>query len=254
MNQQELKDFLDAKSEEFNTPHFIYNDPICVPHQFQKLQDIEIAGFFAATFAWGQRKTIINKSNQLMALMDHQPYEFVCNASDVELEQLNQFKHRTFNSEDLQYFVRFLRHHYQNNDSLEQAFNLDKSSIENRLTAFNQYFFSLPNHPIRTYKHVASPAKKSTCKRLNMYLRWMVRKDDNGVDFGLWNTIQPSDLMIPFDVHVERIARKLGMLNRKQNDWQTVVELSNYLRKLDPKDPIKYDFALFGLGVIEKFA
>ncbi|TCD01476.1 TIGR02757 family protein [Pedobacter psychroterrae] len=284
----ELKDFLDVKVALYNRPDFIQNDPVCIPHQFSKKQDIEIAAFFAAILAWGQRKTIINKCNELFARMDHEPYEFMMHHGDEDLKRLLGFKHRTFNDTDLLYFVSFFKSHYQQFDSLEAAFlppgdvfqtdflseqvlgnyqsgsyassscmltelNKQTPKIERALNYFRAYFFSLPEYPGRTIKHVSSPLQKSTCKRLNMFLRWMVRSDDKGVDFGIWKTIKPADLICPCDVHVDRVARRLGLIERKQTDWRTAVELTDRLLELDPLDPVKYDFALFGLGVEEKF-
>ena len=255
----ETKDFLDLKVRQYNTPAFIANDPICIPHQYTRKQDIEIAAFFAAILAWGQRKTIINKCNELFARMDNAPYDFMVNHEEEDLRILLGFKHRTFNDTDLLYFVSFFRNHYLQSDSLETAFlpsgNLDiqNFSAEQALNYFRSYFFSLPDFPRRTIKHVSSPLQKSTCKRLNMFLRWMVRKDTCGVDFGLWNTVPSSALICPCDVHVDRMARKLGLISRKQTDWQTAVELTARLAEFDPNDPVKYDFALFGLGIEEKF-
>jgi uncharacterized protein (TIGR02757 family) len=254
-----LKDFLDVKVEQYNTPNFIANDPICIPHRFSKKQDIEIAAFFAAILAWGQRKTIINKCTDLFNRMDNDPYNFMLGHSDDELRGLLGFKHRTFNDTDLLYFVAFFKHHYTTSNSLETAFlPVDFSghanfTAEHALNHFRTYFFSLPDSPRRTIKHISSPLQKSTCKRLNMFLRWMVRSDNKGVDFGIWNSILPSDLICPCDVHVDRVARRLNMISRKQTDWRTAVELTEELRKFDPSDPVKYDFALFGLGVEEKF-
>ncbi|WP_158800487.1 TIGR02757 family protein [Pedobacter sp. L105] len=255
----ELKDFLDFKVEQYNQPGFITNDPICIPHRFSKKQDIEIAAFFAAILAWGQRKTIINKCTELFQRMDNDPYNFMLQHSDEDLKRLLNFKHRTFNDTDLLYFVSFFKFHYGMSDSLETAFlpdnfgQLDSFTAEHALNHFRTYFFSLPDSPRRTIKHISSPLQKSTCKRLNMFLRWMVRKDKMGVDFGVWNTIHPSDLICPCDVHVDRVARRLNLITRKQADWRTAVELTEELRKFDPQDPVKYDFALFGLGVEEKF-
>lgn len=250
---KELKIFLDNKADEYNQPSFIPNDPISIPHLFTKQQDIEIAGFFAAVFAWGNRTTIINKSKELMLLMDHTPYNFCQNADAVKLKQLASFKHRTFNADDLYYFVEFFRQHYSEHSSLEKAFFPRKGmTVEEGLNYFKTYFFS-GGHLKRTEKHISSPSQKSTCKRLNMFLRWMVRKDSKGVDFGIWKRIEPAQLICPLDVHVVRVARKLGLLQRKQNDWQAAVELTEYLRTLDEKDPVKYDFALFSLGVDEKY-
>lgn len=257
MKQPSLKDFLNRKVAEYNQPAFIDDDPVCIPHAFTKLQDIEIAGFFAAVFAWGNRTIIIKKSRELMAAMDNAPYQFVMQHEDKDLERLLQFKHRTFNTTDLLYFIEFLRYHYTQHKSLEAAFTkhltAKDATIENGLAAFHHYFFSMEHVPQRTRKHIASPERKSTCKRLNMFLRWMVRSDDKGVDFGIWKTISPAQLVCPIDVHVARVAKRFNLLPRKQIDWQAAIELTDCLRKLDPKDPVKYDFALFGLGVVEKF-
>jgi uncharacterized protein (TIGR02757 family) len=252
-----IKSFLDSKVELYNQPSFIPSDPICIPHLFSKQQDIEIMGFFAAIFAWGQRVTIINKCKDLIQRMDNAPHDFVLHHTSKELKQLLHFKHRTFNDTDLLYFISFFKQWYQNNNSLETAFsnhiNPKDQTIENGLIGFRQLFFSDKDHLPRTYKHISSPLQNSACKRINMYLRWMVRKDKHGVDFGLWSTIKPSQLMCPLDVHVQRVALKLNILQRPQSDWKAVEELTQNLRILDPKDPIKYDFALFGLGVMEKF-
>jgi len=257
INNEKLEDFLNRKVDEYNQPSFIDNDPVCIPHLFSKRQDIEIAGLFAALFAWGNRTTIINKSKELMGLMDNEPYAFCINHNDRELKKLLHFKHRTFNTTDLLYFVLFLKHHYGEAKSLETAFTkwmgADDENTEHALNGFHHYFFSLQDAPVRTRKHIASPQKKSTCKRLNMFLRWMVRKDKNGVDFGVWKNIAPAQLICPIDVHVARVARRFNLLQRNVLDWQAAVELTGYLRTLDEKDPVKYDFALFGLGAIEKF-
>ncbi len=251
-----LKAFLDDCVDKYNVPDFIENDPILIPHRFSKLQDIEIAGFWVAMLAWGQRKTIINKSNELMELMDNAPHDFIVNHREKDRKAFLNFKHRTFQSTDTLYFLEFLQTYYKENYSLETAFkkNIDPtdSSVENGLIGFKELFFSLPYAPQRTQKHIATPARNSSCKRLNMFLRWMVRTDDRGVDFGLWKKISPSQLCIPLDVHVERVGRKLGLLHRKQRDWKAVVELTNNLKKFDPSDPVKYDFALFGQGVLDK--
>ncbi len=249
-----LKDFLDKKVEEFNRPDFIPHDPISIPHQFSKKQDVEIMGFFASILAWGQRKTIINKCNELIVRMDGAPYDFIRNHREQDLRSLLGFKHRTFNDTDLLYFISFFQYHYRTHDSLEQAFlqvpNRQSFTIEESLNGFKDYFFSLPDYPYRTRKHVSSPLQKSTCKRLNMFLRWMVRKDTKGVDFGVWHAIQPSQLICPCDVHVERVARKFGLIQSEKVNWKTALELTENLRLFDPQDPIKYDFALFGLGVV----
>ncbi|MDR1518235.1 MAG: TIGR02757 family protein [Dysgonamonadaceae bacterium] len=246
-----LKAFLDEKVARYNNRGFIESDPISIPHRFSLRQDKEIIGFFAATLAWGQRKTIIAKCLELSQRMDDEPYHFIVNHTDNDLRRLLGFKHRTFNDTDLLYFVDFLRRHYAQSDSLEDAFLTNGAfvSMENSLIHFERRFFDSPDAPLRTRKHVATPARKSACKRLNMYLRWLVRKDDKGVDFGLWRKISPKDLICPIDVHVERTARRLGLISRPQTDWQTAIELTANLRALDADDPVKYDFALFGLSV-----
>ena len=262
-----LKIFLNKKVDEYNQPSFIKTDPICIPHLFSKKQDIEIAGFFAAIFAWGNRTTIINKSRDLLQLMDNAPYQFIIHHKQTDLKKLLGFKHRTFNDTDLLYFVEFFKQHYLKNTSLESAFfnketrvkeNPETSPIMGGLVGaalnyFYNYFFSLDDSPARTVKHIASPQKKSTCKRLNMFLRWMVRKDTHGVDFGIWKTITPAELICPIDVHVARVARHLNLLQRTQTDWQAALQLTANLKTLDEADPVKYDFALFGLGVMEKY-
>lgn len=253
----ELKEFLDAKVDLYNQPSFIKDDPVSIPHLFTKKQDIEIAGFFAAIFAWGNRTTIINKSKELLQLMHNAPYDFCLNHSPADLKKLEGFKHRTFNTTDLLYFIEFFKFHYAKNNSLETAFsqyiNKKDLTVENGLKGFYHYFFSLPDVPQRTKKHIASPEKNSSCKRLNMFLRWMVRIDDKGVDFGAWKNISPAQLVCPIDVHVGRVATRLGLLKRQQTDWLAALELTEYLRNLDGADPSKYDFALFGLGVTEYY-
>lgn len=254
---QNVKALLEDRYRKFDNPAFIANDPICIPHRFAKQQDIEISGFFASILAWGQRKTIINKCTELLHRFDNQPYDFILNHTDADLKNLLGFKHRTFNDTDLLYLVHFLQQHYRQSETLETAFTggspLENQSQKARLTYFYNYVFRLPEAPHRTRKHISSPAKNSACKRINMYLRWMVRKDKFGVDFGRWQTMQPADLICPCDVHVDRVARKLKLIQRKQTDWQTAEELTSALRLFDPADPVKYDFALFGLGIEEKF-
>ncbi len=253
MNKKELKEFLDRKVDEYNQPSFIKDDPVSIPHFFSRKQDIEIAGFFAAIFAWGNRTTIIQKSKELMQLMEMQPYEFCMSRDEQRLKNLLVFKHRTFNPTDLLYFIEFFRHHYTQHRTLETAFTMHGSNIEDMLTGFHHYFFSLEDVPSRTKKHISTPEKNSACKRLNMFLRWMVRTDNKGVDFGIWKNISPSQLICPLDLHVARVARKFGLLRRKQTGWRAAWELTKYLRTLDKHDPVKYDFALFGLGVMEKY-
>lgn len=252
-----LKDFLEGKVQQFNKPEFIPDDPVCIPHQFSLKQDREIAGFLAATLAWGQRKTIINKSKELLNYMDNAPYDFVLNHQEKDLEKLLRFKHRTFNDTDTLYFIEFFKHFYEKHMSLEHAFmrGVDEKSenLESGLVNFHRMFFSLPDFPARTRKHVATPERNSACKRINMFLRWMVRKDDNGVDFGIWEQIKPAQLICPCDLHVDKVARKLGLITRKQTDWKTALELTENLKKMDPQDPVKYDFALFGLGILDNF-
>lgn len=253
INWPELKEFLDEKVEKFNQPGFIEDDPISIPHRFRTKQDIEISGLFAAVLAWGQRKTIIRKCHELMAMMGNEPYNFICNHSDKELKQLTSFKHRTFNTTDTLYFIESLKSFYSKNKSLEEAFftSRENETVEQGLIKFHNAFFSLEDFPHRTKKHIPTPERKSTCKRINMYLRWMVRHDDHGVDFGIWKKISPAQLICPCDVHVDRVGRRLKLIKRKQTDWLTALELTANLRKLDPTDPVKYDFALFGLGIEE---
>jgi len=257
VKQPSLKEFLNRKVAEYDQPSFIKDDPVCIPHLFTRKQDIEIAGFFAAVFAWGNRTIIIKKSRELMQAMDMAPHQFVLQHDDKALKKLLSFKHRTFNTTDLLYFIEFLKFHYSKNSSLETAFTKHMSAadntIEHGLSGFHHYFFSLEDVPSRTRKHIATPEKKSTCKRLNMFLRWMVRNDPHGVDFGIWKKITPAQLVCPIDLHVARVAKRFNLLQRKQIDWQAAIELTDYLRRLDANDPVKYDFALFGLGVVEKF-
>lgn len=255
-----LKELLDNRVERYNCPEFIALDPVSIPHQFSKKQDIEIAGFFAATLAWGQRTTIISKCNELLKMMDHSPHDFILHHRLSDLKVFEHFKHRTFNATDALYFIESLSHYYSRNHSLEDAFLWDRQQLTTHedfpigagLINFHKTFFSLPDYPKRTIKHVSSPAKKSACKRLNMFLRWMVRQDNKGVDFGLWKKIPTAQLVCPCDVHVERVARKLGLITRKGMNWQTATELTANLRKLDSQDPVKYDFALFGMGILER--
>lgn len=257
MEPYSIKTFLDSKVETYNQPSFIPDDPVCIPHLFSKKQDIEIAGLFAAIFAWGNRRTIINKSRELMQRMEMQPHRFILHHTAADLVRLSDFKHRTFNFTDLLYFIEFLQAHYTKHDSLEDAFSRwmlpGDTTIERALTGFHHYFFSLEYVPARTRKHIATPEKKSNCKRLNMFLRWMVRRDSNGVDFGIWPSISPAQLVCPVDLHVARVAKRLQLLQRNQADWEAALELTGFLRSLDAQDPAKYDFALFGLGVIEKY-
>lgn len=252
----DIKKLLDDYAAQYNRPDFIASDPICIPRQFTQKQDIEIIGFWAAVLAWGRRQTIIDKAGELVRLMDGAPYNFIRRHQEKDRRIFLSFKHRTFQPLDTLYFLTFLQDYYRSHDSLEDAFarfmKPGDQDTGNALRGFQELFFSLPDAPQRTRKHIPSPVRNSTCKRLNMFLRWMVRKDQNGVDFGLWNRISPAQLLIPLDVHVDRVARRLNLLKRKQTDWKAVLELTQNLRQFDPDDPVKYDFALFGMGVLEK--
>lgn len=254
MTKNELKEFLDEKVILYNNPKFIESDPIQIPHSFTLKQDIEIAGFLSATIAWGNRKMIINNAKRLMEIMGNSPYDFVMNHKESDLENLSDFVHRTFNSIDAVYFIKSLQNIYQNHNGLESVFakNQEKNSLQKSISEAKKVFFEL-DHPQRTTKHFSDPMNGSAAKRINMFLRWMIRQDNCGVDFGIWKSIPPSAVSCPLDVHSGNVARKLGLLKRKQNDTKALFELDTNLRKLDPIDPSKYDFALFGLGVFEKF-
>ncbi|WP_067145765.1 TIGR02757 family protein [Pseudotamlana agarivorans] len=254
MNTTELKEFLDSKVLEYNNPKFIDSDPIQIPHRFSLKEDIEIASFLAATIAWGNRKMIIKNADKIMQLLGNSPYDFVMNHKTHHLDAFDGFVHRTFNAEDLKYFISSLKNIYLNHGGLEKVFmsHASEHSMQPAIHEFKKTFFSI-NHPSRTLKHVGDPNKGSAAKRLNMMLRWLVRNDHAGVDFGIWTSISASKLSCPLDVHSGNVARKLGLLKRKQNDSKALTELDTALRKLDPKDPVKYDFALFGLGVFEGF-
>jgi uncharacterized protein (TIGR02757 family) len=254
LKQNELKEFLEEKYDQYNRLDFIESDPISIPHQFTKKEDIEIAGFLAATIAWGQRVTIIKNANSLIKIMDNAPYEFVMNANSKELKKLKDFKHRTFNGIDVSFFIQALQHIYKNKGGLEKVLtssHATENNLQQNITDFRNVFFSIP-HPARTTKHISNPSENSSAKRLCMYMRWMTRKDKRKVDFGLWKFL-PENLMCPLDVHSGNVARKLGLLKRTQNDWKAVEELTTNLKQLDAEDPVKYDFALFGLGVFERF-
>lgn len=253
MDLDNLRYLLDKKVEEFERVDFIENDPIQIPHSFNKLQDIEIAGFFASILAWGNRRSIIKSCRDLLMRMENAPYDFILNARVQDLQALDRFVYRTFNEVDVKYFVTYLQHHYRIHNSLEDAFLINNHfDAYHSINAFHHHFFSLPNAPIRTRKHVSLPSKNSAAKRINMYLRWMVRTASE-VDFGLWNRIQPKDLMLPLDVHTSTVSRRLEILQRQTNDWKAVVEVTEVLRHLDMNDPIKYDFALFGMGVSKEY-
>ena len=257
MKKDQLKLFLDEKVKEYNKPAFIRDDPISIPHRFSKKQDIEIAGLFAAVFSWGNRKTIINKSNELMHRMDNAPHDFILNHKEIDLKKMLSFRHRTFNPTDALCFIDFLKNFYKKNNSLENAFSEgikgNDKTVENGLIHFHNLFFLRENYPVRTRKHIPTPERKSSCKRLNMFLRWMVRNDNCGVDFGIWKNIKPAQLVCPLDLHVDRVARRYGLIKNKNTNWDAALELTDKLRRLDPVDPVKYDFALFGIGVLEKF-
>ena len=254
MTKAELKEFLDAKVLEYNHPKFLEDDPIQIPHRFTRKEDIEVSAFLTATIAWGNRKSIINNATKLMELMGNTPYDFIMNHTEDDLEKLSPFVHRTFNSIDLAYFVSSLQNIYKNHGGLETVFTeyQTKDSMQPAISKFKEVFFELP-HQTRTQKHVSDPNKGSAAKRINMFLRWMVRDSATGVDFGLWKNIESAKLSCPLDVHSGNVARKLKLLKRKQNDAKALQELDKNLRKLDATDPVKYDFALFGLGVFERF-
>jgi uncharacterized protein (TIGR02757 family) len=254
LKKAELKEFLDEKVEKYNRPDFIEHDPISIPHRFTSKEDIEISGFLAATIAWGNRTMILRNANCMMDYLDDSPHDFILNHSENDLERISTVIHRTFNAADFIYFIKALKHIYKAQNGLEVIFNQyrTKDSLQPAIHKFRNMFFELP-HNNRTTKHISDPLKGSAAKKLNMYLRWMIRKDDKGVDFGIWKSISPSILSCPLDVHSGNVARKLGLLSRKQNDAKAVSELDNVLRELDKEDPVKYDFALFGLGVFEGF-
>lgn len=254
MTKKELKEFLDTKVDQYNHPRFLESDPIQIPHRFTKKEDIEISAFLTATIAWGNRKSIINNADKMMQLLENSPFDFVMNHSENDLETLTSFVHRTFNGNDLTYFVKSLKNIYENHHGLETVFlnGSQKRSLQPAISSFKKTFFELSHLP-RTTKHISDPLKNSAAKRLNMFLRWMVRDNRTGVDFGLWKSLSPAQLSCPLDVHSGNVARKLKLLKRKQNDAKALAELDKNLRALDPKDPVKYDFALFGLGVFEKF-
>ena len=254
MKFDELKEFLDLKANQYQSQDFISADPIQIPHRFTKKEDIEIAGFLAATIAWGNRTSIIKNANEMMKLMDEAPFDFIVNHQTSDLDVFDGFVHRTFNATDLKYFVQAIKNLYVNKGGLEFCItqHVSKMPLQTALHHFKKDFFELP-HELRTEKHLADPLKGSAAKRINMYLRWMVRPNTSGVDFGLWKSMHPRNLSCPLDVHSGTVARKLGILNRKQNDAKALLELDKQLRIMDSEDPVKYDFALFGLGAFEKF-
>jgi len=249
---QEIIELLESRYRKYNNPGFIELDPVSIPHSYTRKEDIEISGFLTAIISWGQRVTILNNSRKLLQMMDNSPYDFISGFSPSELKPFMAFHHRTFNGDDCIYFLTSLQNIYRNHGGLEDLFLFNKNNIASVINTFKSTFFELDHLP-RTKKHIADPLKGSTAKRINMFLRWMVRKDKGGVDFGLWSKVAPSDLHCPLDIHSGTVARKLGILKRKQNDWKAVKELTGVLRRLDPADPVKYDFALFGLGIFEKY-
>lgn len=250
----ELKEFLDEKAFKYNNPDFITSDPIQIIHRYRQKEDIEIAGFLTATIAWGNRKSIITNANRMMDILGNSPFDFVMSHTEDDLERCESFVHRTYNGEDLKHFIRALKHIYTEYGGMESIFahHADAPRLQNAIAEFRSVFFEVP-HLSRTEKHVSNPLKGSAAKRINMFLRWMVRKDNKGVDLGIWDGVSPSQLSCPLDVHSGNVARKLGILKRKQNDAKALEELDSALRILDKEDPVKYDFALFGLGVFEKF-
>ena len=254
LNQAELKEFLDDKVNKYNNINFIESDPISIPHSYSLKEDIEISGFMAATISWGNRKMILRNAKRMMELMGNSPYDFIMNHEDVHLEKLKGFVHRTFNSDDFVYFLKALQNIYRQKGGLETIFKSYQTpdSLLPAIHEFHKIFFEL-SHEKRTERHLSDPFKGSAAKKLNLYLRWMVRNDNRGVDFGLWKSISPSILSCPLDVHSGNVARKLGLITRNQNDSKAVSELDNALRKMDKEDPVKYDFALFGLGVFKGF-
>ena len=268
ISKEEIRDLLEVKTKEYNSPKFISTDPISIPHLFSKKEDIEISAFLTATISWGQRPVIIRNANSLMQKMDFAPYDFVIGASLKELKTLDKFVHRTFNGIDAKFFVLALRNIYEKHNGLENVFAqgskkschkstkaqsvLEIAPMQNSIIHFRETFLSI-KHISRSDKHISNPGANSSAKIINMFLRWMVRKDNAGVDFGIWNSISPALLQIPLDVHVGNVGRKLGLLVRKQDDWKAVMELTDQLRAFDKNDPIKYDFALFGLGIFEDF-
>lgn len=251
MNFEELKEYLNFKADQYNNPNFIESDPIQIPHRFSLKEDIEISGFLASTIAWGNRKMIINSATKIIDVMGNSPYDFVMNATNDQIEDIEKVVHRTFNTDDFKFFVRSLKNIYTKHKGLEDVFCQNNELVlQHRISNFKKVFFEI-DHLNRTTKHISDPQKGSSSKRINMFLRWMVRNDNKGVDFGLWKSISPSELSCPLDVHSGNVARSLGILNRKQNDAKALQELDEALRKFDPNDPVKYDFALFGLGVFE---
>lgn len=254
MEQNELKAFLDEKVLKYNQISFIEKDPVQIPHQFTQKEDIEIAAFMVSIIAWGKRELIIKSSKRMMQLMEHSPYEFITDGTPADWKRMEEFYYRTFSPVDCMYFIKALNKIYLNHGGLEKVFQkgYELGDIKSALRYFRMVFLSFGSET-RTHKHIANVDKGASAKRLNMFLRWMVRKDDKGVDFGLWNGISAKDLLLPLDLHTGNVSRKLGLLHRKQNDLKAVDEIMGYLRGFDVNDPVKYDYALFGLGIEENF-
>jgi len=253
LSQQELFEFLEIKYDQYNHPSFIESDPISIPHLFTKKQDIEVAGFLTATISWGSRKTIVSNARKLIQMMDDDPYSFIMGASENDFSPFRKFVHRTFNGNDCIYFIKSLQNCYLKHGGLEDLFSTEnKQGLKEKISGFRSIFLELSHDP-HVEKHIADPMKNASAKRILMFLRWMVRDNSHGVDFGLWKSIDPSQLICPLDVHVGNVARNLGLLTRKSNDWKAAEELTLNLRRFDPSDPVKYDFALFGLGIYERF-
>ena len=250
--KSDLKELLESKYYQYNNLEFVQDDPIMIPHLFNKKEDIEVSGFFSATLAWGQRKTIIKNTRLLMTLMDDAPHDFILNHASADLKKFAKFVHRTFNGQDCIFFIQRLSYIYKKQGGLEHVFSIglkeSDEQIEQSIVNFRKTFFGKIS-PNRTFKHISNPQKNSSSKRICMFLRWMVRKDKKGCDFGIWSSIKPHQLCMPLDVHTGRVSRELGLLKRKQDDWKSVLELTSALREFDHRDPVKYDFALFGMGV-----
>mgnify|MGYP001173001140 CR=1 FL=1 len=252
MNKIQIKEFLDEKVSLYNRPEFIVNDPISIPHKFSRKEDIEISAFLCATIAWGRREMIIKNATKIMDILDNSPYDFVLYASESEINKISDFCHRTFNRLDLQTFIYCLRNIYENHHGLEACFFTKENDMKKSISNFKKIFFSI-DHPKRTEKHISDPMKGSASKRIMMFLRWMIRNNNQNIDFGIWKTLEPKQLSCPLDIHTANVSRKLGLITRKVNDWKAVKQLDNYLRLFCPYDPAKYDFALFGIGMYENF-
>ena len=255
LSRQVIFDLLEEKYRQYDLKSFIQDDPISIPHLFNSKEDIEIASFLTTTIAWGRREQIILNARKLVEWMDYSPYQFIANHTKRDLGVFSKFYYRTFNGDDCIFFLHSLQNIYQNHNGLQGAFTSsaeNEFSLKEAIINFRNIFFELQHMP-RTQKHVSDPQKNSSCKRINLFLRWMVRKDGKGVDFGIWDHIKSSELICPLDVHTSRVARKLGLIKVKQDNWKAAVELTQNLKRFDQDDPVKYDYALFCLGIIEKF-